>query len=85
MVAELSGAGAVCVDMALLRDVVEASVGAAVWVTSGGAAVSGDAELPDKVVDFWVSPVAEVSLGWVACVVLGVLEDTVDASLTAEV
>lgn len=72
--------------MALLRDVVEASVGSAVRVTSGGAAaVSGDAELPDKVVDFWVSPVAEVSLGWVACVVLGVLEDTVDASLTAEV
>lgn len=40
------------VDMALLRDVVDASGSAAVWVTSGGTAVSGDAEPPDKVVDF---------------------------------
>lgn len=38
--------------MALLRDVVDASVSAAVWVTSGGTAVSVDAELPDKVVGF---------------------------------
>ncbi len=32
-----------------------------------------------------MNPVSEVSLGWVARVVTGVLGDTVDASLTAEV
>lgn len=85
VVSEFSGAGAVGVGMALLRDVVDASVSAAVWVTSGGTAVSVDAELPDKVVGFRVNPASEVSLGWVARVVSGVLEDTVDASLTAEV
>lgn len=52
VVSEFSGAGAVGVGMALLRDVVDASVSAAVWVTSGGTAVSVDAELPDKVVGF---------------------------------
>lgn len=52
VVPEFSGAGAVGVGRALLRDVVEAPVSAAVWVTSGGTAVSVDAELPDKVVGF---------------------------------